>query len=215
VDGTTIPAPPLDLIHDGAARDVAIVVGSNRDEWMLFDTFLGHASTQLVVAQVRERLGAPLMDRLHASYRSARGSADARAWVDLIGDMAFLIPAIQLAEAHAPHAPVYMYRFDFGTPMLGAAHALELPFVWNVLDGSFAQLLLGADAAAALPLAAAMHGAWAAFIRTGTPDATPAWPTYDLERRATLLFDRSITVAGDPDRELREMWRSILAPLRR
>jgi para-nitrobenzyl esterase len=244
VDGSTIPEPPLDAIRNGVARDVPTVIGSNRDEWMLFDTFLGHASTQLVVAQVRERLGAPLMDRLHASYRAARiastgnapataasaspgnapasaapggmpGSIDARAWVDLIGDMAFLIPALQLAEAHCAHAPVYMYRFDFGTPMLGAAHALELPFVWNMLDGSFAQLLLGGDAAAALPLAAAMHGTWASFIRTGRPDAESTWPTYDLDRRATRLFDRNITIADDPGRELREMWDQILAPLRR
>ena len=211
VDGSTIPAPPLDLIREGSARGVPIIVGSNRDEWMLFDTFIGHASTQLVATQLRERLGAPLMERLHASYRAARGSADARALVDVIGDMAFWVPAIQLAEAHAAHAPVYMYRFDLATPMLGAAHALELPFVWNVVEGPFAQLVLGPDAAAALPLAAAMHGAWASFIRTGKPETVPAWTTYDLERRATTLFDRRVSIAEDPARELREMWHTILA----
>jgi para-nitrobenzyl esterase len=219
VDGVTIPRAPLEMIRQGDANKVPIIVGSNRDEWMLFDTFLGHGTTQLVATQLKQHLGAPLMDRLHGTYRAARASAaatetraDTRAWVDLIGDMAFLVPAIQLAEAHAAHAPVYMYRFDFGTQMLGAAHALELPFVWNVVDGPFAQLLLGPDAAAALPLATAMHGAWASFIRTGKPDMRPTWPTYDVERRTTLLLDRSPTLAEDPASELRKMWRGLLAP---
>lgn len=218
VDGVTIPRSPLELIREGVAADIPIIVGSNRDEWMLFDTFLGHASTQLIVSQLRERLGGSLLDGLHARYRAARGGAegapdaraDARAWVDVIGDMAFLIPAVQLAEAHQAHAPVWMYRFDFGTPLLGAAHALELPFVWNVIDGPFAQLLLGPEAASARPLADAMHGAWASFVRTGIPAETTRWPTYDVSERATLLYDRSSSVVADPAGELRAMWSSLL-----
>jgi para-nitrobenzyl esterase len=212
VDGITLPGPPLELIRGGAARDIPIIAGWNRDEWMLFDTFLGHATTQLVVAQLRERLGTAAIDRLHAHYRDARADrADARAWVDLVGDMAFRISATQLADAQTAHAPVYMYRFDYSTPMLGAAHALELPFVWNVIDGPFAQLLLGPDVVNARPLATAMHGAWASFIRGGTPALSPAWPTYDTSRRATVLFDRTTTVADDPASNLRTAWDALLA----
>lgn len=216
VDGVTIPAAPLGLIREGAAADIPIIIGTNRDEWMLFETFLGHASTQLVVSQLRQRLGGPLIDGLHARYLAARSGAqtdaraEARAWIDLVGDIAFLIPAVQLAEAHRAHAPVWMYRFDFGTPMLGAAHALEMPFVWNVIDGQFAQLLLGPDTASARPLADAMHGAWASFVRTGTPDVATGWPTYDVTGRLTLLFDRACSVVADPAGELRTMWSSLL-----
>lgn len=244
VDGITLPRPPLDLVREGSAAGIPIIIGSNRDEWRLFDTFLGHASTILVAKQLRERLGAPLMDKLHATYRdavaardglaaaardatsgplsaatisgplaaaAASTAADARAWVDLVGDMAFLVPAYQLAEAQAPHAPVFMYRFDFGTPMLGAAHALELPFVWNTIDGPFAQLLLGPDPSAVRPLADAMHRAWASFIKTGTPATTPMWPAYDTTTRATMLFDRTSTLANDPASELRQMWSALIA----
>ena len=213
VDGHTIPRAPLELIREGSAAGIPIVIGSNRDEWMLFDTFLGHGTTQLVVTQLRERLGAPPLTHLHARYHAARGgvaTAEARAWVDLVGDLAFLIPAIQLAEAQHAHAPVWMYRFDFGTPMLGAAHALELPFVWNVIEGQFAQLLLGPDTTSTRPLADAMHRAWASFIRSGTPDTSPGWPTYDTTKRATLLFDRASSVVHDPASELRTFWQSTL-----
>jgi len=205
VDGATIPHAPLELVRAGASANVPVLVGSNRDEWMLFDVFLGNATTQLIVDVIRDRF--PTVAALHARYRDARTDrSDARAWVDLIGDLSFRIPAIKLAEAHHRHAPTWMYRFDFGTPMLGAAHALELPFVWNLIDSKFAQLLLGPQAEEARPLATAMHAAWASFIRTGEPATTPAWPTYDPTRRATFLFDRESRVADDPTGELRALW---------
>ena len=42
------------------------------------------------------------------------------------------------ADGHRKVAPVYLYRFDFATPLLRlarlhAAHATELPFVWGNL----------------------------------------------------------------------------------
>jgi para-nitrobenzyl esterase len=36
VDGALLPRPPLETIAAGAARDVALLVGTNRDEWRLF-----------------------------------------------------------------------------------------------------------------------------------------------------------------------------------
>ncbi len=209
IDGVTLPTSPLDAIRDGAAAGVPLLLGSNRDEWAFFDVLLGPDSTRLVVVYLRERVG-PLLDQLHARYRDARPDrSDAAAWVDIVGDLAFRIPAIKTAEAQLAHAPVWMYRFDWATPVLdgrlGAAHALELPFVWNVIDTPFAQLLLG-DPAAVRPLADAMHATWASFIRDGRPTATPAWPAYDTTRRATFLFDRESRVADDPRGELRILW---------
>ena len=39
-----------------------------------------------------------------------------------------------------------------------------------------------------------------AFARTGRPDnpRIPAWPTYDLTRRRTLIFDATPSVVDDP-----------------
>ena len=53
-------------------------------------------------------------------------------------DIGFRMPSIWFAEGHRAVAPVYLYRFDFATPMLrllrlGAAHATELPYVWGNL----------------------------------------------------------------------------------
>ena len=209
VDGVTVPLPAIELVRAGSGSRVPVLLGSNRDEWVLFDVFLGDAVTKLVTAQLRSRLG-QAADPMQAAYRAARDDRDdARAWIDLIGDAVFRIPMIRLAEAHARHAPVWMYRFDWASRAnrLGAAHALELPFTWNTVDQPFAQALLGGDESAR-PLAATIHAAWASFIRGEPPDAEglPAWPSYDASARATMLLDRESRVAEDPGGELRALW---------
>jgi len=227
LDGESIPRRPIEAVRDGSAAGIPLLVGSNRDEWRLFDVLFGEASTSAARASYLERVGDDLL-RVHAAYRDARaarpagaaGPAGARApeveaWIDLLGDAALRMPVLRLADAQAGHAPVWMYRFDWETPALegrlGAAHALELPFVWNQLDLPFAQRLLGGGVEDARRLGAQMHGAWAAFIRGGAPaaDGLPAWPRHDEPRRATMVLDREPRVADDPDRALREVWSGI------
>ena len=55
------------------------------------------------------------------------------------GDCRFRIPSIRFAEAHAARGlPTYAYLFTYCSPalrgVLGACHALELPFVFGTLD---------------------------------------------------------------------------------
>ena len=162
---------------------------------------------------MRQRLG-PAVDALLEIYRE--GHADRslkRAWVDLVGELVFRIPVLRLADAQAANgAPVYVYRFDWQSPAfggrLGAAHALEMPFVWNRLDLPMAPILLGPDVAQAQPLATIVHASWAKFIKTGNPNGggLPFWPRYAPERRATMLIDRHSRVADDPAGHARAAW---------
>jgi len=213
IDGVTIPRPPIDVIRAGGAAGIPLLAGTNRDEWTLFEVFLGAGTIEPFKPLLRQRLG-PVLDQLLALHREAHAErSDARAWVDLVGEVVFRIPVIRLAEAQAGHAtPVYLYRFDWQSPALGgrlgAAHALELPFVWNRLDLPMASILLGPDLAGAQPLAAVMHASWVQFIKTGDPNGggLPTWPTYDAERRPTLLIDRTCQVVDDPAGAARALW---------
>ena len=193
VDGDTLPRAPIDAIGDGASAGVPLLVGTNRDEWTLFATFLGPALVEPYKPVLRAWLGARF-DDVFARYRGD--------WVRMIGDIAFRVPALRLAEAQARHAPVFHYRFDFASTAfggaLGAAHALEIPFVWNTLDLPVSALLLGDAIAHARPLADRMHAAWAAFARTGDP----GWPRFGAAR-TTMVFDRESAIADDPDAEMR------------
>jgi len=50
-----------------------------------------------------------------------------------------------------------------------------------------------------------------AFARTGRPDAPglPAWPVYDLTRRATMVFDRTTRVVDDPRGQERRLFAQV------
>jgi para-nitrobenzyl esterase len=214
VDGVSVPQRPIDAIRAGSADGVALLAGSNRDEQKLFEVLLGEQLIDAYKEPVRSWLG-PAYEPLITHYRAVHGGSDLRAWVDMIGELAFRIPAIRTAEAMADRgAPVYMYRFDWESPAfggrLGAAHALELPFVWNRLDLPFVPILLGNDLAALQPLATKVHTAWAQFIKTGDPNGggLPDWPRYDALRRATLMIDRTCHVVEDPGGDGRALWPS-------
>ncbi|HWM84312.1 MAG TPA: carboxylesterase/lipase family protein [Kofleriaceae bacterium] len=212
IDEVSLPEAPLEAVRAGRAAQVPLLLGSTRDEWALFDVFLGGAATEEVVVRLRERLGGAL-DPIHAVYQESREDrSPAGAWIDLVGDLAFRMPIERLAEAQSARAPVWLYRFDWATPAfegrLGAAHALDLPFMWSAIDLPFSQFLLGGDVEGARPLAAQMHDSWAAFIRTGDPGGAglPDWPRYDPDRRATMLLDRNARVVDGPDPARRAVW---------
>jgi para-nitrobenzyl esterase len=227
IDGELLPRPPTEAVRDGRGVQVPILIGTNRDEWTLFDVLLGPGLTTTAKEQLLKRAGDGVL-RVHAAHRDARAaglpharprarSPEDGAWIDVLGDVVFRVPVIRLAEAQARHAPVWMYRFDWASPAFegrfGATHALELPFVWNQLDLPISQLLFGGDASAAKALGAQIHDAWAAFIRDGAPSAAglPAWPRYDEPRRATMVLDLEPRVDDDPDRATRELWAELLA----
>jgi para-nitrobenzyl esterase len=94
------------------------------------------------------------------------------------------IPAIRLGDAHASApAGTYMYEFAWLSPAfgghLGAAHGLEIPFVFDTLskDAPLFGQFLGDDPPQ--ELARTMHAAWVSFATSGDP----GWPQYDLTRR--------------------------------
>ena len=114
-------------------------------------------------------------------------------------------------KAKQAQAPVYMYSFEWETPVLGgrlkAPHALDVPFTFDTID-----LTNATDrSAAAHALAATMSGTWAAFARTGRPEhrSIPAWPAYDLTERSTMMLDTEWSVEKDPRGETRQLWKAI------
>jgi len=60
-------------------------------------------------------------------------------------------------------------------------------------------------------LSAQMIDAWSAFARTGHPSmaALPAWSAYTADRRATMVFDESVTVVDAPLEAERAVWASV------
>ncbi|WP_223813703.1 carboxylesterase family protein [Geobacillus zalihae] len=144
---------------------------------------------------------------------------------DLYNDMMtfemFTYPSIYLSECQVRHdAPVWMYRFDYPSPMLDghmrAYHALEIPYVWNTISKEEVVRITG-DAPERFALANAMHRAWIAFAYNGDPNIPelPKWPQYDLTRRATMIFNTQSEVVDDPNRGWRMTWTKAVQRLRK
>jgi para-nitrobenzyl esterase len=116
---------------------------------------------------------------------------------------------VEEAEARAKaSAPTWVYQVDFASPVepwRGAPHTMDIPLVFGTLDapGSIA----GAGAAAR-GVSDVMMSAFIALAATGSPNNArlPQWPTYRLDRRATMIFDSPPRIEDDPRREQRELF---------
>jgi para-nitrobenzyl esterase len=215
----TVDEPPLGAVRDGVAAGVPVVIGTTAEEWNLFHIRARQAGP-LDEGRVRRRLGRLIgedrVDDAVDAYRSARPEADLDGLVcALMTDRVFRVPAIRLAEAQLPHSPrVSMYRFDLASTafggVLGACHAIDIPFVFGNLDRGGAEMFIGNVDDAAGTLSGRCVQAWVGTARTGVPEhGDLPWPAYDLDRRATCLLDRSPGVLDDPDGELRALWDEI------
>jgi para-nitrobenzyl esterase len=93
--------------------------------------------------------------------------------------------------------------------MLGACHAIELPFVFGTTDHAELFVGSGPDVKA---LEERVMDTWLGFARTGDPahPGLPAWPEYDAERRATMLLGRECRVDEAPFDAERRAWDGLL-----
>jgi para-nitrobenzyl esterase len=125
------------------------------------------------------------------------------------------MPSIWFAQGHAAVAPVYLYRFDWATPMLrlvrlGAAHATELPYVWgNLVMGPRDPTFKLGGLKAGMAVSERIRPPWLIFATSGKPsggDDDPLWRPYRPDDRATLVIDKRDAVLDDPDESLRAAW---------
>jgi para-nitrobenzyl esterase len=210
VDGTVIHQPVVDALAQKGEANVPLLVGTNRDEGTLFGLLLPKDPSDDDLAA---GLGGMTADpaRVVAGYRAeATGHP---LMVDLMTDCVFRLSSLRVADTvAAAGVPVWVYLFTWATPafggVLGATHALELPFVWGMLADPLWSPLVGAQPP--LALADAMQDAWIAFARTGKPDhaGLPYWPNYDTENRPTMEFSTTCAVIADPGKATRVLWDS-------
>ena len=113
------------------------------------------------------------------------------------------------AEARATGgAPAYVYQVDYASrtdPDRRAFHSIDIALVFGTIDAPDAMTGAGPEARAASD---AMQERFVAFAKTGDPNrrGMAPWPTYDLTRRSTMIFDAASRVEGDPRRWQRTLF---------
>lgn len=223
IDPASLPRSPLDVIREGGAAHMPLMVGANRDEWKLFSAAnpkhesMDEATLEKLVRSRVRMSGGEDAGALLDAYRKARPETKPSDLFDAFEtDRIFRIPAIRLAEAQRDHQPAtWKYYFTYPSPArrgkLGACHALELPFVF----GSFAAPTMDRFAGTGPEvdaLSTAMMDSWIAFAKSGDPNhaGIPSWSPYCSERRATLIFDRAIEAREAPEELERRAWDGLL-----
>lgn len=192
-DGAVLPEDPLPEVFADPERwhRVPLLVGSNRDEMKLF---MALSSTH-----TRKRLGVLPAPRDPQRYdRIAAYHSDT--WKAVGVDL-----PLSAISANDPFTPVFAYRFDWDDMrdswlldlprLLGAAHALELdflfrPLVSEVVPGVFHRGNRGSRER----LGRALRDYWAGFAYHGRPGvgrsgARTAWPAWRVDAPQVMLLD--------------------------
>jgi para-nitrobenzyl esterase len=199
---SSIPEPIL----GAAATDLRpLVIGTTRDEMLLFTTFdsarAGWTDTE-VDREFSKRFGAT-SDEAVAEYRRLRPDTNPSQLVSAMQtDEMFRVPAQQLASDRT--AATWMYLFDapstaFGG-ILGSCHGGDIPYMFDNLAQPGVSMFLGDDLAQAV--AEHFSEALIDFARSGEPN----WRPYDGDQRNTQMFGTDARVVGDPEATIRRLW---------
>lgn len=236
VDGTILPNHPFDPEAPAISKNKPLIVGSNRDETNFF--FMQNHSTdvyELTDATLKDRLQKELGANAEAvfdTYRKSRPDAPAPDLYIAISTARMIgLGAITIAERkYAQHAaPVYMYIFTHESDMLipgtqhklGAAHALEIPYKFNIVQQPGQEQnseanrpgpnMMAISDPDSVQTAHNMSEMWSTFARTGHPSAKgqPKWPAYTTQKRATMEINARCEVVEDPYSLERKLWESL------
>lgn len=186
---------PTDALALGPAADVALLIGTNTEEGNLYLVPQGSFDTSqrgdVVAVAVQthsdpqatvDGLAARLPRATHGELRSA-----------LLGEALFGSGSARMARAHSLVSArgTYVYRFGFRSTALdgklGAAHTVELPFVFDTADSPWLHGKTGLLGPDPVPedLARRMHSSWVSFAHNGFP----GWDGYRGDDAAVQHFE--------------------------
>ena len=205
VDGRSLPAKPYSSAPQLSAN-IPLLTGSVETEVTFFpNQQLDPIDDSDLHARVKQivRAADADVDRLIGVYRNVRpGVSNIDLYLILASDNfrgETIAQAEFKADAHA--APVYMYYFNWRSPVrdgkLKSFHTVEIPFVFDNVDLAESMIGYGPDRQA---LADKVSAAWVAFARTGSPNhkGLPNWPAFNTSEHATMILNNECKVLNDP-----------------
>lgn len=192
---------PADAVAAGHGVDVDLLIGTNTEEGHLYLAPFGNlvtstrvdveAAAALVDPDARRYLEALRRRRPEVTFGELRS--------EIMSEALFVAGSRSLANAHAGHPKARTFRYEFAwrsaalEGQLGAAHTVELPFVFDVTDHADLRgpnaLLGSVDPPPGL--ASRVHAAWVAFATSGDP----GWQPYDHIDGATMRIAEEWTLS--------------------
>lgn len=209
-DGVVLPRDVFGDVRRGVNPGVKVLIGTNADE-MLYFRLYDRDFEHTLMREYREKstlMGRDVSTVKAITERYVAGSEDPMRYVELAGEFWLRQPSILFAEGRSRVNDTYMYLWAWKSrvPGLGAAHAIELPFVFGHLTGRATESFAGANLP--MSLSRRVQAAWTAFATTGNPSVTgeTPWPRYrETDRRTLVLDDGPWKVVSDPKGDARRL----------
>ncbi len=189
---------------EAGSRDVAIIIGTSREEMHAFfaaDPAMNPPDPEAMAAAFAELTGSA--DAVALYRRRRLGATEQELLGDLTTDHLFLFPSLAFADAVAEagaEAWVYEFRWSPTGSKFKACHCIELPFVFgNFAAWADAAMLAGGNQVEMAALSTAIRNAWCEFAESGDPHSPGLlWPPYLRPTRQTMCFDTVLGAVGDP-----------------
>ncbi|MEZ0242989.1 MAG: carboxylesterase/lipase family protein [Sphingomonas sp.] len=219
VDGTVETSHPFDPAANPAGAKVPVLVGYTHDEAnsvLVTNPIWPSITDANLPTVVALATGPDHAAEGIALYRKRMPNEEPRyIFSAMMTDQSFTTTAMTLAERKlAQSAPVYMYRYDWHTPVrdgiLRAPHGFELPFLFGTQEVS--RDMIGSGPAQDR-MQLMMQSTFAAFARTGNPNFKgspyPFWPRYDMKSQQVFIFNDPPAVARVSEPELVAFWAKV------
>ena len=198
-DGRILPTDTFAAYANGAAKDLEILVGCNKDEMNFFVSSFGKEGWDKWIAGRKQEKYAKLpadekalvdsfMNDVKGDYFQPDSSLLSQSW--------FNAPIIRISEEQTKgggKAYTYYFTPESPDPIMKCGHAIELSVVFNHPE-------MTADTGRAFDetFCKTMRKMWVQFAKTGNPslnaDISPdgkakEWPLYDLENKRVMVLD--------------------------
>ncbi len=222
VDGGALPRDPFAPDASPLSKDVPMIIGNTRFETAYFfgrdpsnQTITWETLPGKIQQNVKPFIGDLPPEKIVSEYRAwypdyspsdifFASTTAARSWKGMV---------MESERRAAQSGPTWVYTLDWRTPVEGgkwrAPHTLDIPLFFDNLAYTPGMTGTGAEAQ---KMADTMSDSLIAFARTGNPNtpALPNWPRFDLEKRATMLFNVPSRVENDARGQERKLFAPIV-----
>jgi len=181
-DGTDVTGATYKELAAGNFTHVPVLLGANS-----YEASIMPGAEKGIPAALGSHLDAAL--KLYDGYGSDDKDMKMK---QMVGDIFIAGGARDYAESLSKAGvPTYFYNFDYvasfqRATMPGAGHIFEIPFAFDTV-AQWSDMTTDEDKA----YAKKVHPYWVAFAKTGDPngDDRPNWPQFNMETKATMVFE--------------------------
>ena len=198
-DGRILPLDPYGAYAKGAAKNIDILQGCNKDEFDFFVSGFGVEGFKEWAADRKERGLSNLTNKEKALVESFVSDVKGESYEGdsrLFSQVWFIAPIFKLSDCQTQGGgKSYTYYFtpESALPIVKCGHSIELATVFNQPEMTF-------DTGRAFDetFSKTMRKMWVQFAKTGNPSLSASispdgkakeWPLYDLKDRKVMVFD--------------------------